>query len=126
MAFRTLAALVVAPLAGAAAGGAVVVAAEPATPQFAVVYGGTAYVAGLVASVLFGLPAFLLARQPHALRLPWFIGVAVVLAVALSLLVACGTWGCMRGPWLIYFLAVLSAVATAIALHLLLPRQRAL
>jgi hypothetical protein len=104
----------------------VVVAAAPSTQQFAVVYGGTAYMVGLAASVLFGLPTFLLARQPHVLRLPTFLAVAVFLAVGFSLLVACGTWGCMRGPWLVYFFAVFSAVATAIALHLLLPRQRAL
>jgi hypothetical protein len=123
---RWLFSFIAAPLVGLVAGALAVFLVEPR----AAVLAGTFVVVGaflaVPAAVVIGLPIVLLARNGRALRLPSLLLVGVPAASGITLVANCLLLSCVAGPWFSYLFAVVCAVATAVLLHLLLPRENAL
>jgi hypothetical protein len=98
----------------------------PGPAEGIAMYGAAALVIAVPASLLLGLPTVLLARSGRVHRLIPLLNGAVFAALVSTFLGNCWLLGCLESLPLSYPFSIVCAVATAVLLHVLLPRENAL
>ncbi len=98
----------------------------PGPAEAVAMYGVAGLVIAVPASLLLGLPTVRIARSGGVHRLIPLLMVAVFAALVFTFLGNCWLLGCLESLPLSYPFSVVCAVATAVLLHALLPRENAL